>query len=45
MRVLPITMAIVTLGGACVVYRVWCRVFCAPVSRDTAETSHGMPSS
>lgn len=44
MRVLPITMAIVTLGAR-VVYRVWCRVFYAPVSRDTAETSHGMPSS
>lgn len=38
-------MAIVVLGGAFVAYRVWFRVFYAPVGRDTVETSQGMPSS
>ncbi|WP_244107344.1 hypothetical protein [Burkholderia sp. BCC0419] len=43
--VLSVTMAIVVLGGAFVAYRVWFRVFYAPVNRDTVETSQGMPSS
>jgi len=42
--VLSGTMAIVVLVGAFVAYRVWFRVFYAPVSRDTVETSQGMPS-
>ncbi|WP_412529299.1 hypothetical protein [Burkholderia lata] len=45
MRALSVTMAIVVLGGAFVAYRVWFRVFYAPVSGDTVETSQGMPSS
>ncbi|WP_322082545.1 hypothetical protein [Burkholderia sp. BCC1972] len=43
--VLSVTMAIVVLGGAFVVYRVWFRVFYAPVGRDAVETPQGMPSS
>ncbi|VBB15569.1 hypothetical protein [Burkholderia stabilis] len=38
-------MAIVVLGGAFVAYWVWFRVFYAPVGRETAETSRGLPSS